>query len=130
MSNAQAQLQPDRWEALHASYLRLGLPWRLGELAVGLSRARSFSAHQAHQQDVKVFLDECAHFIEWLIPDVQPRWQSDLTELKQVLSDWLANWPAIWENVEQRAAIAAEAGLWSDKFLQHSGLLDPEVNPR
>ncbi|MBI1761195.1 MAG: hypothetical protein HYR56_07135 [Acidobacteria bacterium] len=130
MSNAQVQLQPDRWEALHESYLRLALPWRLGELAVGLGRARSFSDHNAHQQDVKVFLDQCVYFIEWLMPDVQPAWQADLLKLKQELVVWLANWPAIWDNAEQRAAVATQAGCWSDKFLQHSGLLDPEINPR
>ena len=77
-----------------------------------------------------MFLDECVHFIEWLTPDIQPAWQTDLLKLKQELSAWLADWPAIWANAEQRAAVAAQAGVWCDRFVQHSGLLDPEVNPR
>ena len=128
--NNQAQMQLDPWRALRESFMRLGLPWRMGELAVSLSRVRSSAEHRERQQDVKRFLDECAHFSEWLTPDMQPHWQADLAELKQVLTDWLAHWPSIWENVEQRGLVTTQAGIWSDKFLQHSGLLDPEVNPR
>lgn len=130
MSNAKAQMQPDRWEALRTSFMRLALPRRLGELAINLSRARNFSTHSAHEQDVKVFFDECAHFAEWLTPDIQPSGQSDLAELKQAISGWLTDWPAIWKNIEQRNAVAAQAGVWSEKFLRHSGLLDPNINPR
>ncbi len=130
MSNAKVQMQPDRWAALRESFMRHALPWRLGELCAGLSSARSWAKHDNCQQTVKMYLDECAHFIEWLTPDIQPPWQTDLAELKQELADWLTDWPTIWENAEQRDAIVAQAGVWSDKFLQHSGLLDPEINPR
>jgi hypothetical protein len=130
MNNQAQQTQTDERESLRQSFMRLALPWRLGELATSLSSVRSVIEQDGQQKTVRFYLDESTHFIKWLTPDSQPAWQADLTSLKQVLSDWLANWPAIWENAEQRAAIAVQASIWSDKFLQHSGLLDPEINPR
>lgn len=129
MSN-QAKMQIDDREGLRQSFMRLGLPRRLGELAAGLSTVRSVIEQNGQQNSAWFFLDESARFIEWLAPDVQSHWQADWLKLKQELATWLADWPATWNNVEQRNAVATQTGLWCDKFVQHSGLLDPEVNPR
>lgn len=129
MSN-QTKMQPDEREGLRQSFMRLGLPWRVGELAASLSSVRSWADHPDNQRTVLFFLGEAALFIQWLEPDSQPAWQADLAEVKQLVARWRASLPSIWDNAEQRATVAAQAGAWCDRFVQHSGLLDPEINPR
>jgi hypothetical protein len=123
MSN-QTATQADKWAARRERFMLDPLPVRLGELAASLSSARSFSDHPDHCKGVKIFIDESAHYVEWLIPEAAPNLQAELNELRRLLTHWRDNWQAIWDDSVERASVAAQAGGWSQKMLERSGLLD------
>jgi len=114
----------ERWASLRERFLREPFPRRMGELACALASARSFSDHPEHREVVKMFLDESAYYLEWCAPEADPNLQSELAELRQLLTHWRENWQAIWDDPAERASVAAQAGEWSQKMLERSGLLD------
>lgn len=120
----QQNLRANRWALLRERFLREPFPPRMGELASALASARSFSDHPEHREIVKLFLDEIAHYAEWLIPEAAPNLQAELNELQRLLTHWRENWQAIWDDPAERASVAAQAGAWSQKMLERSGLLD------
>ncbi len=121
-----------RWDSHRAGYLRSPLYLRLGELAWALSTARSFSdpSHPSNRRAAERMFETSQYYIEWTAAETAPDLQSELAALHQQLADWLEAWPNIWDDAERRAAMAAQAGDWSQKILERSGVLDPEVNPR
>jgi len=70
---------------------------------------------------------ESALFIEWTAGDVDLGKLADLAELQRQLSLWHRNWESVWANVDTRAEMALEAGDWSQRLLEMSGLLAREA---
>ncbi|MGH9853894.1 MAG: hypothetical protein ACREBD_28965 [Blastocatellia bacterium] len=126
--NNQQNLQANRWALLRERFLREPLPKKLGELASALASVKSFSDHPAHREVVETFLSEGAHYLDWSVAEVEPVFRNELAELKQLLMEWLKDWQTIWEDVEKRTAVAELAGIWSQKVLEKSGLLQPEYS--
>jgi hypothetical protein len=122
--NNQTAIRSDKWAAMRERFMRDPLPVRLGELAAALASARSSSDHPAHREVVKLFLDESAHYAEWCSPEAALNLQAELDELRRLLTRWRENWQAIWDDPVERASVAAQAGEWSQKMLERSGLLD------
>lgn len=106
-------------------YLRDSLPVRLGGLAANLARIRSFSDHAGHRDVVARLLEESRWFIEWTAPDVQLPAQVILVECQRQLARWHVSWGEIWLDPRRRAEVAEQAGLWSQRVLEMSGLLGP-----
>ena len=104
-------------------YLRDPVPIRLGGLAANLARVRSFSDHPDHRDVVARLLDESKWFIEWTAPDVPSEAQAVLLECQRQLARWQLAWASIWADPTQRAEMAEQAGIWSQRFLGMSGLL-------
>ena len=104
-------------------YLRDPLPVRLGGLAANLARIKSFSAHTDHRNVVESLLEESKQFIEWSVPDAGLELQVELLDLQLQLARWQRAWPTIWADQVQRAAVAEQAGAWSERVLKASGLL-------
>ena len=109
--------------SMQERYLRDALPVRLGGLAANLARVKSFSDHPDHCNVVESLLDETKRFIEWTVPDVVLELQVELLDLQLQLARWQRGWQTIWANPLQRAAIADQAGAWSERILKASGLL-------
>jgi hypothetical protein len=109
--------------AIQERYLRDELPVRLGGLAANLARIKSFSAHPDHRNVVESLLDESKQFIEWNVPDAGLELQVELLELQLQLARWQRAWPTIWADPVRRAAVAEQAGAWSERVLKASGLL-------
>ncbi|HZF38725.1 MAG TPA: hypothetical protein VE715_07870 [Blastocatellia bacterium] len=42
------------------------------------------------------------------------------------MARWQFQWPEIWNDPERRTGIAEQAGAWSEKILDRSGLLNPQ----
>jgi len=117
----------ERWASLRERFMREPFPRRMGELASALSSARSFSDHPAHRDVVKMFLEEGAHYLEWVLPDADSVLQQELNELRRDLAEWENNWQGIWDDPEKRTSVAEQAGSWSNKVLERSGLLELEL---
>ena len=109
--------------AVRGRYLRDPLPVRLGGLAANLARIKSFSDHPDHRDVVESLVEESKFFIEWTTPDAAPAVQLELVELQLQLARWQRAWSDIWGDPEQRAAATEQAGAWSKRVLEMSGLL-------
>lgn len=122
--NNQTAVRADRWASRRESFLLDPFPVRMGELAVSLSSARSLTGPEGHGKYVRHYLEVSEYYLEWLTPDADPNLQSELAELRQLLVQWRENWQNIWDDPVERALVAAQAGDWSQKILERSGLLD------
>src|SRR5438093_334156 len=109
--------------AIQERYLRDPLPIRLGGLAANLARVESFSNHLDHSEAVERLLDESKYFIEWTAPEANLQLQTELVELQRQLARWQHEWRTIWADPIKRATVAEQAGAWSKKVLDRSGLL-------
>lgn len=112
------------WAVIRERYLRDGLPIRLGGLAANLSRIKSFAGHAVSRQAVEGLIDESKFFIEWTAAAAESHTAAALVELQVQLARWQQNWPEIWSDSAQRRQIAEQAGVWSKRVLEMSGLLN------
>jgi hypothetical protein len=71
----------------------------------------------------KVF-DESCLFIEWTVEDTNSSQQAELNELRELISRWRLALTEIWSDAEKRSDVATQAGAWSQKILESSGLLN------
>ncbi len=111
------------WVAIRDRYLRDGLPVRLGGLAANLARVKSFADHPDHGEVVKSLLEESKFLIEWTAREAETESQADLVDLQVQLACWEHGWASIWGDPVQRSAVAEQAGAWSERVLEMSGLL-------
>jgi hypothetical protein len=109
--------------AIRERYLRDELPIRLGGLAANLARIKSFSDHPDHRDVIESLLNESKFFIEWTVPDAGLDTQAALVELQLQLARWQRAWADIWADPIQRATVAEQARVWSERVLAMSGLL-------
>lgn len=105
-------------------YLRDELPVRLGGLAANLARIKSFSANAANKEAVEGLLDESKFFIEWTAHQTEVNAAEALVELQVQLARWQRTWARIWEDPELRMKVSDQSGMWSERVLGMSGLLD------
>ena len=111
------------WSILRERYLRDPLQVRLGGLAANLARVESFSDHLHHREVVAGLLEESKWFIEWTARDAQFDVLAKLVECQRQLARWNLAWNEIWANPARRAEVARQAGVWSSRILEMSGLL-------
>lgn len=114
--------------AIRERYLKDKMAVRVGGLAANLARIKSFSDHQAHRDIVAALVDESKYFIEWTTPDPEAelQLQAELVEIQIQLALWQQSWDDIWADPARRASVAEEAGRWSQRLLERSGLLCEE----
>jgi len=108
--------------AIRERYLRDALPLRLGGLAANLARVKSFSDHPGHRDVVESLLEESKFFIEWTAANAGADLQAELVELQLQLARWQRAWADIWADPVRRTAVVEEAGVWSRRVLEMSGL--------
>jgi hypothetical protein len=114
------------WTAIRERYMRDDLPVRLGGLAANLARIKSFSDRPDHRDVVDSLVDESKFFIEWAAPGASLDVQVKLVELQIQLARWQRAWTTIWADPVRCAAMADEAGNWSEWVLRISGLVPRE----
>ena len=115
--------------ALRERYLRDPLPIRLGGLAANLARIQSFSIHPGHGDAVARLVHESKLFIEWTASEADPSVQAVLADCQRQLARWHFAWSDIWSSPARRAEVATDAGLWSHRVLEASGLAPPPAAP-
>ena len=106
-----------------ARYLQDEVPVRLGGLAANLSRIRSFSHKNANQDAVHNLIVESKYFIEWTAQETETVVAEQLVDLQVQLARWQYSWDQVWGNPDQRHDLSEEAGSWSRRVLELSGLL-------
>jgi broad specificity phosphatase PhoE len=97
---------------------------RLGGVAANLARIESASANEAHCELVRNMIQDSEFLIEWTAPDAEISTASELVEMQIQLAIWQLKWQTIWSDMERRKQVAAQAGQWSERVLELSGLLD------
>jgi hypothetical protein len=112
---------------LRTRFLRDPLPGRLGALAADLGRLSSTATHPAHNRVVETLLEQARRFVEWTAAETSLSTAAELVDLQLILTAWLHAWPEAQASGPLRAALAAEAGHWSDRVLELSGLLDEDA---
>jgi hypothetical protein len=113
-------------DARKERYLRDPLPARLGNLASNLARIRSIATQPDLGEAAKRVIRESKHFVEWAGKDADLQVQIELVELQRLLARWQFKWHEIWNDLEMRNSVAEQAGAWSEKILDRSGLLNPK----
>lgn len=96
---------------------------RLGGIAANLARIESFADHPGHGPVIERLIRESEFFIEWTVTDTELPVQEALVECQRTLARWRLNWKNIWDDDSTRASVASEAGRWSQRLLELSGLL-------
>jgi len=115
------------WASIRERYLRDGVSVRLGGLAANLLRISSYSDNPDHSEVVSRLVRESALFIEWTAPDLDAERQAELAGLQRELSKWHRSWDGVWGEASSRAELAHEAGQWSERVLEMSGLTAREA---
>ncbi len=110
--------------AVRERYLRDDVPVRLGGLAANLSRIKSFASRDAGQDAVESLINESKFFIEWTAAETESNTAAELVELQIELACWQRNWAEIWTDIPNRRRVAEQAGAWSRRVLEMSGLLE------
>src|SRR5215475_3099898 len=113
-------------DARKERYLRDPLPARLGNLASNLARIKSIATQPDLGEAAKRVVRESKYFVEWAGKDADLNIQIELVELQRQLARWQFKWNEIWNDIERRASIAEQAGAWSEKILDRSGLLNSQ----
>jgi hypothetical protein len=103
--------------------LKFDLPYQLGEIASCLVRIRSQVHLEIPQDGILTTTQEGQNFVAWTIPNVTGDVREQLVVLEQLLSTWHRDLLDIHANPLDRAQLAEQAQIWSDKILVYSGLL-------
>lgn len=88
-----------------------------------MAKIKSRSQNSANRDLVEGLLQESKYFIEWTAAETEIETAAELVEIQIQLAVWQYRWINIWENTEQRMAVAEQARVWSDRVLAMSGLL-------
>lgn len=96
---------------------------RLGNLASNLARIKSRCQDVANRELVESLIQESKYFIEWTAADAEVETAAELVELQIQLARWQYRWVNIWDDSQQRMMVAQQAGIWSERVLDMSGLL-------
>ncbi len=111
-------------EKLRQRFLRDPLPVRLGGIAATLGRISSGARSAESPAPVAALLEEAKYLIEWTAAEADPYTAADLVQIQRLLVQWQKIWEtAAATDKTQRVLLATLAKEWSDRTLQHSGLV-------
>ena len=99
---------------------------RLGHIASNLARVRTFCS-TSYEKGVLGVIAETKDFIEWTAAEVEPEQAEELVNIQVQLALWELSWDNIWSNEKVRAEIAEQSGVWSQRVLDMSGLLEESI---
>lgn len=110
-------------EKMRERFLRDPLPRRLGGLAATLGRVSSMVRKSADPETVRRLLEEAKYYIEWTAAEAEPEVAAELVSMQTLINLWLRAWTAPVQNEAQRVLLSVQAKQWSDRVMEHSGLL-------
>jgi len=115
------------WDSYRERFLLDVTPIRLGGVSANLARIQSAARHDEHFELVRNMIEDSEYLIEWTVPEAEVDVAGELVEIQVELALWYLNWQTIWNDTEYRRRVAEQAGRWSDRILDLSGLLDDET---
>ncbi|OUL36909.1 hypothetical protein BV372_04525 [Nostoc sp. T09] len=114
------------WSVIEASFLRQSYPQQLGELAASLARLKSWCQKNASRELIPVLLSENLLYVNLLQQESHIN-NVELTQLQELLQNWLQDWVTICDKPTEIASLADVAATWSKRVLDMSGLLSKAV---
>lgn len=105
-----------------ARFQRDNIQTRLGHIASNLARIKSFCS-VAHKEAVMSVIAETKWFIEWTAAEIEPLQAEELVNIQVQLAMSELSWDEIWLHEKARTEVAEQAGVWSGRVLDMSGLL-------
>jgi len=112
------------WTTIKQRYLQDNVPTRLGGLAANLARIKSFARREENFNVVNSLIEESKFFIEWTAMALEINETVELVELQREMARWHYNLTMLWANAQKRSALSEQAGVWSQRVLNISGLLN------
>jgi hypothetical protein len=110
-------------EQRREKYLRQPMPRRLGNLASNLNRIATYSNGSFSKENIFDLIRESQYFAEWTAADAPLELKLNLVEMQRQLARWKIHWDDTWENQSKKTQMQQEAKRWSDRLIEHSGLL-------
>ncbi len=126
MNPAALKIDKAKLKARQERYQRDPLPIQLGNLASNLARLKSFAQRPELSEAAQRVVYESKHFSEWAAGAADLATQVELRALQRQLARWQLCWTTLWDDAQQRLALAATAETWSQRMLACSGLLTTE----
>jgi hypothetical protein len=99
-------------------FLQDPLPRRLGNLASSLNRISLIPSNAGQF----AMIEECKHFIEWTAAVTEPEVAEELVDIQRQLTYFEDK----LEKPETLQSLKARAKEWSNRVLEHSGLLQEQ----
>ena len=104
------------------SFVQDNIPMRLRNLAAHLVQIQSLLNDATLFDKAVSLIRESRYFIEWTAQEMDIDDAAELVELGRALTRWLFNWEKIWSDATARMKVTQEAGTWSERMLDMSGL--------
>ncbi len=111
------------FEQRREKYLRQPMPRRLGNLASNLNRIASYSNGSFSKENIFELIRESQHFAEWAASDASLELTLTIVDIQRQLARWKLHWDEIWKDESTKNQMQQQAKFWSDKMIEHSGLL-------
>lgn len=110
-------------EQRREKYMRQPMPRRLGNLASNLNRIAMYSNGSFSKENIYELIRESQHFAEWTAADASLELTLSIVAMQRQLARWKIHWNEVWQDETQKTQMQQQAKLWSDKMIEHSGLL-------
>jgi hypothetical protein len=108
-------------------YLRQPMPRRLGNLASNLNRISSYSNGSFSKENIYELIRESQHFAEWTVEGASLELTLSIVDMQRQLAKWKLHWDEVWLDEDRKSQMQKQAKFWSDKMIEHSGLLEEKA---
>lgn len=114
---------------IYSRFVRDKVPVRMGNMASNMGRIQAIGEMEGEVTTARTMIDETIMFIELTLPVTDFAKARLLTELKQILEQWRISIDEIWKDPTRHSLLCEQAGNWSDRLVEASGLLQsPSMN--
>jgi hypothetical protein len=104
-------------------YLKLPRSQQFGNLAVDLNRVHMGLAGTGHVESLAFWIEQAKHIAKWTAVNAKPEEVEELLEIQNELKKFQQN----IDITEERELMKTRAKTWSDRMIEHSGLLGGKV---
>ena len=100
-------------------YLKLSRSHQFGNLASDLNRVAMGLASTRHVESLAFWVEQAKHLAEWTAVNAKPEEVKELLELQNELTKFQQS----INITKERELMKTQAKTWSDRMIEHSGLL-------
>ena len=103
-------------------FVQNNIATRLKKIANNLDQIRSLDTSLTNPDFAINLIRESQFFIEWTADQMDIDQAAELVEVGRVLAYWKLNWEKICSDATSLAQVIQEAGIWSKRVLEISGV--------